>query len=183
MRRTWMFVGVIVVIVMLVLVYFAFVGTSQPEDDINDKDDDPTDGDRTPTAYGIIHVKLMVDNAVGRYTGGIDDAYISVYDYISFDEGRVFKNQKWDPLGLFSDDMSAWITIKITGPGQFLFTWESDHSEFSLSEWGHKYIDFTTGRCFFWDQGSYSMTITGFADGDSGKFELGTKVTNFSVTV
>ena len=174
---------VCLVIGMLVLGYFAFVGVSEPVDDVNDTDDDPTNAERDPTAYGIIHVSVEVDNAVDRYTGDITDAYVTVYDYLSFDEGRLYQNQKYRPLGWFSDNMIVWVIVQITGPGQFQFTWESDHSEFSLSEWGHKTLTFTSGRCFFWDKGDYSLSIKAFADGDSGKFEVDTEVKSFNVSV
>jgi hypothetical protein len=171
------------VVGMLVLGYFAFVGVSEPVEDVNDPGDDPTGGERTPTAYGIIHVTIEVDNAVARYTGSINDAYVTVYDYISFDEGKVYQNQKYDLMGIFSDNMIAWVMVDITGPGQFQWPWESDHSEFSLSEWGHKTLTFTSGRCYFWDKGDYSLSIKAYADGDSGKYEVDTQIKNFSVGV
>jgi len=174
-------VGLVVAIV--ILAYFAVVGVKAKSPDVNKPDDDPTNGDRQPTAYGIIHLTLMVDNAVDRYTGEIQSPYVSVFDFISFDQGAVYQNQKFNLLGWFSDDMTAWVTATITGPGQFQFSWESEHESFSLSEWGHKHIDFTSGRCFFWDKGTYSVTFQGYADGPSGKYQVGSQTLGFEVSV
>lgn len=172
------------VIVILIVAYFAIVGVKAKTPDVNDPNDDPTGGDRQPTAYGIIYAKLMVDNAVDRYTGGFEgEPFVTVNDYVSFaDEGAIYHNQKFNLLGWFSDDMTAWVVAKITGPGQFLFTWESEHTAFSLSEWGHKYIDFSSGRCYFWDTGSYSVTFQGYADGPSGKYQIGSETITFTVS-
>ncbi len=177
------FVIVGLVVVILIVAYFAVVGVTAKTPDVNKPDDDPTGGDRLPTAYGIIYAKLMLDNAVDRYTGGFSrDPYVTVNDFISFDEGAVFQNQKFNLLGWFSDDMTAWVTAKITGPGQFLFTWESEHTAFSLSEWGHKYVDFSSGRMYFWDTGTYSVTFQGYADGPSGKYQIGSDMITFTVS-
>jgi hypothetical protein len=181
--RTKNLILVIAVVLVLVIAYYAIIGVTAKSPDVNDPGDDPTGGDRLPTAYGVIHVNLMVDNAVDRYTGEVQDSYCTVSDFISFDEGAVYQIEKLDILGLWSDDMTAWITVQITGPGQFLVSWESDHEKFSLSEWGHWHKDFTSGRMYFWDKGSYSMTINGYADGPSGKYQVGSKTVAISVGV
>jgi len=171
------------VVVILVLAYFAVVGVTAKTPDVNDPGDDPTGGHRIPTAYGIIYAKLTLDNAVDRYTGGFSGApYVTVNDFISFDEGAIYHNEKTNLLGFWSDDMTAWVTAKITGPGQFLFTWESEHTAFSLSEWGHKSIDFSSGRMYFWDAGTYSVTFQGYADGPSGKYQVDSETISFTVS-
>ena len=181
--RAGMIVVGILAILIVVLLYLAFVGTAQRTPDVNSQDDDPTGAERVPTAYGIIHVSIQVDNAVDRYTGSITDAYVTVNDYLSFDQAAIYENVKFDLLGLFSDDMSSWVVAKISGPGQFYFEWESEHIDYSLSEWGDEYLDFSSGKCYFWDKGTYYMTVMAYADGPSGQYTIASDDYSFSVSV
>ena len=181
--RTGMLIVGILVVAIVAILYLAFIGSAVQTPDVNDAGDDPTDGDRIPTAYGIMHVTIQVDNAIDRYTGSINSGYMSVFNFVSFEEGAVYENQKLDLLGILADDMSSWVFVQLTGPGQFYFEWESEHVEYSLSEWGNEYIDFTSGRCYFWDKGEYSMTVKAYADGPSGKYLIDTETYEFMVSV
>lgn len=183
MRTGMKVVAVSMVALIVVLGYLAFVGIATPLDDINDPGDDPTGGGRLPTAYGIIHISIEVDNAIARYTGSINNAYVQVYDFVSFEQGMVYQDKRWDIFGILSDDMTSWVFVKITGPGQFYFEWESEHIDYSLSEWGHEYLDFSSGRCYFWDKGTYYLSIQAFADGPSGQYTIDSKNIQFTVSV
>lgn len=178
-----MVLAVVIVAVMIGVVFYATVGVKATKKDVNGPGDDPTEQERRPIAYGVFSVNLMIDNGVDRYTGSVRSASAATYPYISASQGKVYETQKVDLLGVWSDDMTAWVKCDIRGPGQFAWSWTADKVKFSLSEWGHKYVDFTSGRCFFWDAGSYSLTVYGYADGPSGQYELGSKIITFNVNI
>ena len=170
----WMrWVLVVLVVVIVVLAYMAFVGTTEAASDVNDPADDPTDGDRDPTAYGIIDVSIRINNGVSRYYSDDPEVFlVNVYNYVSFDEGRVYQNQKWDSLGIWSDDVEVWVKVDIKGPGQFSDSWTSDKKAINIDEWGWETVDFQSGRCFFWDTGSYTATLTAMVDGPEYSGEM-----------
>jgi len=179
-------IGVVLVVVIIVLAYFALVGVNTKAKDIGE-DTDPVNpkNPRVQIAYAVINVNCQIGNPliVGGWWGKIDSIAVSTHAWVP-GEAQVYSKEKWNLLGLFSSDTECWVTIKITGPNNYVSkTFTSDHIKVTVPRTDLKDVDFGPYTAKFWDAGTYSVAVDFYRmtkDDSSQLLASGTQ--SFSIT-
>ena len=164
----------LVVVVLLVISYWAVVGFATPIPDADDNvplpdDDGDGDGDGIPnyqyyTTFKI-GVHIVSQDVLGyeleNYIGKVDSVTPTIERFVSMEEGRVFESEKLLRGGgglLYGE---YWVHIQVTGPSGYEAFWTS--GLFPLT--GHmatapQYGTIDTGRFLMKDPGAYQATVT-----------------------
>lgn len=192
MKKTTMWIIGLVLAFVVIFAYMAFVGFASAVDDVNTPDDDPTGEGREPVYFGIVNVGITVSSGLFSYYGSVDSVDMNLFDYINPETGQVFTRDTWNVLYLLPGDddgvityqeMESWVVVNITGPEGYAFDWVSLHVEYEFTQVGDtERIDFTSGRCFIWDEGTYALTVTAYAKGLAGTCAIDVDRSTFIVS-
>ena len=154
-------VSVLVVIAILVIAYFAFVGATVPAKDVGAKKD-PTGKNRDPIAYSVINMVCGLRKPpLSSWDGRVESVTILTYAWTP-GAAQITANEKFDLLGLFQSHPECWVTLRITGPANYLpVEFISDHQKVAVDietfHWTTTSFGPFTAK--FWDAGSYTLTI------------------------
>jgi len=161
---------VMLVVLVLILAYFAFVGWNASADNIG-PDEDPTGQDRDPIAYAVVNVDIEVQNRYGYIQGRITDIGVDVYPWTG---SHVMTTNKlsFKLSGFWEDEVTTWITTTVTGPGNYFFESEAlDKRTDTIPELAPagdtRYYSFGPYEADFYDPGTYTITITVHMDCDT----------------
>jgi len=176
----------VLVIALLVLAYFFFVGENKKVPNVGVKTD-PTGQKREPIAYAVITTGVGLKNELNRFDGKIYSVNVEMHDYIQGQPAQTYR-EKWDMdtlNGWFEDDVSIWVEMVITGPNNYISdVWESEHQKDTIPEVKFDYDHYNFGPCKadFWDGGAYAVKVTLHVSSDEYTGSPATKTQSFTVT-
>ena len=178
-------VMVLLVIAILVLAYFVFVGESKAVPNVG-VSSDPTGQKREPIAYAVISTSVGLKNEYNRFDGKIYSVSIEMHDYVQGQPAQTYR-EKWDleSLGLFQDDVKIWVEMVITGPSSYISdVWTSEKQQDNIPEVKMDYNHYNFGpyRADFWDSGAYAVKVTLHVSSDEYTGSPATKTQTFTVS-
>jgi hypothetical protein len=163
MRMNMRWIAVVLVVVIIALAYFAFVGVETKAPDIGAQTDPVNpDNPRVQLAYSIININCEIGNPIliGKWWGEVKSISVSTHAWTPAGTDELSINKKLDPLGLLSSDTECWITLKITGPSNYIpKTFTSDHIKVTVPRTDLKDVDFGPYTAKFWDAGTYTVAV------------------------
>jgi hypothetical protein len=181
MRRMTKIVLVVAVVMILVIAYMAFVGFTKAAPNVGEQKD-PTGQKRDPVAYAVFDIHCSVSHPlfVG-WIGGIKSLTIQSYPWVS---GTPTINQvvHYDPLGFLSSDFTGYLTIRITGPNNYIpVLYTSPDQKVKVDNLVSSLTDVHFGpyTAKFWDAGTYSITVGFYSTDDK---QIATKTQTFSIS-
>jgi hypothetical protein len=176
------------VVGILVVGYFAFVGTAEKKPPLGPTAD-PTGEERQPIAYGYLTMGLNIHNNIGGgYKCTLQYFEPLVYEWTGEEPAQLYEQVKYDPLGLFGhDDIRVHYEVTIVGPNQWSTGGKNvwmpvKDPKIEVGEGDHKVIDFESGILKFWDTGEYTCTIVVSLYGQDTSGLVMTEIETFSVT-
>jgi hypothetical protein len=176
---------VLLVIAILVLAYFVFVGQDKKVPNIG-VSSDPTGEDRGPIAYAVITTSVGLKNEYNRFDGKVYSVNVDLHSYIVGQPAQTYR-EKWDltSLGFLQDDVKIWVEMVITGPNNYISdVWTSEKQTDNIPEVKMDYNHYNFGpyRADFWDSGEYAVKVTLHVSSDEYTGSPATKTQLFTVT-
>jgi len=154
-------VSVLVVIAVLIIAYFAIVGQTKAAPNVGESKD-PTGKKRDPIAYCTINMVCGLRKPpFSSWDGRVSSVTIQVFTWTP-GAAQITVNEKFDLLGFLQSHPECWVSLRVTGPGNYLpqeFT--SDHQKYTVSTETNAWTSTSFGPFVakFWDVGSYTCTI------------------------
>ncbi len=170
---------VVLVVAIVIVGYMAVVGVEAEKEDVGPQED-PMDDGRDPIAWGNFAVSVGIDNQIGKYYAAIENWEANIYSYDGSQRLAVYETDRWNLLGIWSDDIDVRMVCTITGPGKYYAVWEEEYTV-AVSEWGYAWTNLQSGNTDFWDQGSYKADIKVYCDGPEFDGLAGSTVEYFTV--
>lgn len=186
--RAGRWIAVIVVVIMLIMAYFAVFGWSNPVSDFNQPSDGDSDGDGIPDSedddpgapatydwdyYATFDITCRAYWITTLLTScKISQITPDVQPFKDMAAGRVYENADLlrghgghqDAYGSF------WLEVIVSGSNGFEATWQSDkwHVFEAHTSINPLLVGFTTGRVFFENPGSYAVLVRPWTAGMDG---------------
>ena len=174
MMKPIRWVIVILLVVMVVVGYWAFIGFKEPVDDFTSGTNDNNDGTDGGTpgitlpyiSYGTFHIVVHFSDYEDFPVESGIDITPSIHPYTGPSAGKVYKQLPGLSIdwggggegGTAYPVFDVWVEVQITGPGAYLSNWKSGLAQFTPA-FGHGDRTFDTGRAFFPSTGSYTISV------------------------
>jgi len=173
---------VLVVVVIVAVAYLAFVGLTTAAPNVG-TDKDPTGQNRGPIAYAVINIHCTVQLWTD-WQGSIKSITVNSYPWVN---GTQTINQvvKYDPLGLLSSNFEGWVTLRITGPANYIpavFTSPHEKVTQSFTDVSPRTLDFGPYTAKFYDPGQYTISVQLMTGGGSADKQLASLIQTFTIT-
>ena len=153
----------IVVIAIVAVLYLAYVGYAATAPNVGPSKD-PTGKARGPIAYAIFNIQCKVILGITSWTGKGCSVTVQTYPWVNGTNtiNQVYQHKNYDPLGLLSSNFVGWITLKVTGPANYIpATYTSDKQTVKQNafDFSPRTMTFGPYTAKFWDPGQYSITV------------------------
>lgn len=155
---------VLLVVLLVLIAYYAIIGFTEPVPDADDNLPPNTDYDYYVTFRIAVHIISQGTDGqeLASYVGKIETVTPTIAAFESMDKGKVYETDKLlsahpQPGTIYG---SFWVTVEVTGPGGYVANWKSS----SYAVIGHKatdpqYLDQGTGRFLMKEAGSYQVNV------------------------
>ncbi len=169
--KIWIIIVAFFVCIILVTLVF-FVGIPVGIPDVNDDDEPPADTQTDdggilpeyPYHYGIYLAETNLWMYDGTLYGNFpNDPVMRVYSYR--EDTTVAQVWTWDLLEVFSHyDVEYWVDVTVS-IRSYSISWESDRISGDMVDDGTRYHnEFESGKWYFWENTTYSMTSSLMAE-------------------
>lgn len=153
---------VLVVVAILAIGYLALIGLSSAAPSVGEQTD-PTGQKRGPIAYAVFNIQCKVILGTS-WTGSVQSVDVKTYPWVNGTNAinQVVQTQKYNPLGWFSSDFNGWITLRVTGPANYIpATYTSPEQTVTQDafDFSARTMSFGPYTAKFWDAGQYSVHV------------------------